>query len=88
MAVLVTVFSVLYWRRSNWKANNVGRVFMAKGFAFSLVLWQVVASVWLSEDYPYRQHLRFLIYSLGAVAYAAMVVTLWIEQRKRDKADL
>ena len=56
-------------------------MFLAKGVAFSLVLWQGVAAVWVDDTYPYRHHLRFAIYSLGAVAYAAMVITLWVEQR-------
>lgn len=87
MAVLVTVFTGLYWRRSKWRANRVGKVFLAKGVAFSLVLWQIVAAVWVDTDYPYRHHLRFAIYSLGAVAYAAMLITLWVEQRTDRRRD-
>jgi hypothetical protein len=85
MAALVTVFTVLYGWRSKWRANRVGKVFLAKGVAFSLVLWQGVAAVWVDDTYPYRHHLRFAIYSLGAVAYAAMVITLWVEQRTDRK---
>lgn len=81
MAALVTIFTVRYGWRSNWRANTIGKVFLAKGIAFSLVLWQTVVATWIDTDYPYRQHVRFIIYSLGAIAYAAMVVTLWMEQR-------
>lgn len=81
LAGLVTIFTALYGWRSSWRANTIGKVFLAKGIAFSLVLWQIVVAVWWDADYPGRQHLRFIIYSLGAIAYAAMVVTLWVEQR-------
>ena len=87
MAALVTIFTVLYGWRSRWRVNRIGRVFLAKGVAFSLVLWQIVVATWIDTDYPYRQHIRFIIYSLGAVAYLAMVVTLWAEQRS-DRREL
>lgn len=85
IAVLVTVFTVLYAGRSNWRASRIGRVFLINGTTLSLVLWQAVAAVWAGTDYPGRHHIRFAIYALGAVAYAAMVVTLWREQQ-RDRA--
>lgn len=43
-------------------------------------------STWWDTDYPYRQHLRFAIYSLAAVAYFTMVIGLWTEQRA-DRED-
>lgn len=86
LAGLVTVFTVLYGWRSTWRANLIGKVFLAKGIAFSMVLWQMVVAVWVDADYPGRQHLRFIIYSLGAIAYAAMVATLWAEQQSDRKA--
>jgi len=88
MAVLVTVFTVMYGWRSSWRVNRIGKVFLVKGVAFSMVLWQIVVSVWIDMDYPFRQHIRFAIYSLGAVAYGVMVVTLWLEQRADRKTRL
>jgi len=87
MAVLVTVFTGLYGWRASWRVNRIGKVFLAKGIAFSLVLWQIVVAVWVDVDYPGRQHIRFAIYSLGAVAYAAMLITLWVEQRADRRRD-
>ncbi|QRZ05871.1 putative phage holin [Mycolicibacterium austroafricanum] len=87
MAVLVTVFTGMYGWRASWRVNRIGKVFLAKGIAFSLVLWQIVVAVWVDVDYPGRQHIRFAIYSLGAVAYAAMLITLWVEQRADRRRD-
>ena len=47
---------------------------------FAVVLWQVVIAVWIGADYPYRQVLRFVIYSFGAIAYLPMLLVLWREQ--------
>lgn len=87
LAVFVTVFTTLYGWRSRWMSSRIGKVFLVKGVTFSLVLWQIVAATWLDTDYPGRQQLRFIIYGFGAVAYMAMVVALWREQRgdKRRK---
>ncbi len=81
MAVFVTAFTGLYAARSNWRANRIGKVFLAKGIAFSVVMWQIVVTAWVGADYPYRDHLRFAIFSLGALAYLAMLVLLVMEQR-------
>lgn len=81
LAGAVNVFTVLYWARSNWTANRIGKIFLQKCFFLSLVLNQIVLAVWWDTEYPFRQQVRFAIYALGAVAYLAMVVTLWREQQ-------
>lgn len=87
ITVLVTVFTVLYGVRSNWRANKIGRAFYVKCVFLSLVLWQAVVSVWVGSDYPYRHVIRFVIYAAGAVAYTPMVVWLWRQQNKdREEA--
>jgi hypothetical protein len=96
IATLTTAFVLLYGLRSNWRANHIGRIFFAKAVVLPMVLWQIVASVWGDTEYPFRQQIRFLIYSLGALAYLAMVASLWHEQRgdrrrrarERDKASV
>lgn len=85
LAAAVNVFTVLYVTRSNWKANRIGRIFLRKCIFLSLVLNQIVAAVWFDSEYPGRQHVRFAIYALGAIAYIAMVVSLWHEQQKDRK---
>lgn len=82
LAVLVTVFTVLYGLRSNWRANRVGRVFLIKSVFLSLVLGQIVLSSWWDADYPLRQQIRFILYTAGAWTYASMVVTLCREQNR------
>lgn len=86
IAVLTTAFAVRYAIWSNWRANHIGRTLMAKSTVLPFVLWQIVAATWLDTDYPYRQQIRFIIYSLGAVAYVTMLFMLWREQR-RDRAE-
>lgn len=82
IALLVTVFTVLYGVRSRWRSNYLGRAFLIKGILLAAVLWQASAAVWIDTDYPGRQLFRFIIYTGGAVAYLVMLIILWREQRK------
>ena len=84
MAGAVNAFTVLYAWRSNWQSNRIGRIFLRKSLLLSLVLDQIVLSVWWDEDYPFRQHVRFALYALGAIAYVAMVVSL-VQEQNRDR---
>lgn len=87
LAVAVNVFTILYGFRSNWRANRIGRIFLRKCVFLSLVLNQIVFAVWFDSEYPGRQHVRFAIYALGAIAYVAMVISLWHEQQN-DRREL
>lgn len=82
VAALVMVFAVLYLTRSRWWSNRIGKVYLTKSLVLSLILVQIAMALWWDADYPFRQHLRFAIYTLGAVAYVPMIVTLWREQRR------
>ena len=86
VAALVIVFAVLYWARSRWWANRIGKIYLAKSVVLSLVLAQIVVASWWDTDYPGRQHIRFAIYTLGAVVYLPMICSLWREQT-RDRAN-
>jgi hypothetical protein len=86
LTVCVTVFTVLYAARSNWKANPIGAILLAKSIFLTVTLWQIVASVWVSTEYPFRQQIRFVIYALGALAYITMVVSLWRYQHQDRSA--
>ncbi|MFV8136416.1 hypothetical protein ACNQR7_02475 [Mycolicibacterium senegalense] len=85
VAVLVVTFAVLYLTRSRWWTNRIGKIYLAKSIVLSLVLIQIVMASWWDADYPGRQHLRFAIYTLGAVAYLPMLVSLWREQQRDRK---
>lgn len=82
MAILTTIFAILYGTRSKWWTNRIGRVFLAKAIISALVLVQAVITVWIDEDYPGREVVRFVIYAMGAVAYAPMIVSLLREQHR------
>lgn len=86
MGALTTIFVLLYGFRSNWRANKVGRTLFAKSVVLPFVLWQIVLATWWDTDFPYRQQIRFIIYSLGAIAYVTMTVLLWREQQ-RDRSE-
>lgn len=83
-AVVVTTFTGLYASRSNWKANTIGQILLVKSIFLTGMLWQIAASVWIDENYPFRQQIRFVIYALMAVSYIAMVATL-IREQQRDR---
>lgn len=91
IAALAVAFAALYGCRSKWWTNRIGKVYLTKSLILALVLVQAVVSVWWSDDYPGRQVIRFVIYSLGAVVYVPMLVSLWREQtrdrkRRRDRS--
>ena len=86
IAILSAAFAVRYAGWSRWWTNRIGKVYLAKSVILALVLVQAMVSVWWQSDYPGRQIIRFIIYSLGAVVYVPMLVTLWREQR-RDRRD-
>ncbi|MCC9182549.1 putative phage holin [Mycolicibacterium mageritense] len=82
IAVLSAAFAVQYAGWSKWWTNRIGKVYLVKSVILALVLAQAAASVWWQTDYPGRHIIRFIIYSLGAVTYAPMLVSLWREQRR------
>lgn len=84
-AVFVTAFTLLYGLRSRPGSNRIGRVFLVKSVVLAAVLWQIVASQWWDDDYPLRQQIRYTIYTLGAIVYIPMLISLWREQQ-RDRA--
>ncbi|MCV7230651.1 hypothetical protein H7J73_32055 [Mycolicibacterium komossense] len=87
-AAVESIFTGLYFVRSNWRANRIGRIFMVKCVALAAVLIQAaVSSWWPGTDYPFRHQIRFAIYTVGALAYVSMTVALWREQQlDRDRA--
>jgi amino acid transporter len=84
VALLVNVFTLLYLFRSIWWKNEIGKIYLAKCLVLSAVLDQIALSLWWDLDYPFRQQIRFAIYTLGAVAYLPMLVSLLREQ-SRDR---
>lgn len=87
LALFVTAFTIRYGIWSNWGANRIGKVLLAKSIFLTIALLQIAASVWIGTDYPHRHQIRFVIYALGALAYSTMVVVLWREQHA-DRAAL
>jgi hypothetical protein len=82
MAVGATVFAGRYALWSHWRASQIGPTYLAFKVAMALVLWQIVFAVWVDTDWPGRQHVRFVIYSAGAVAAVVWVATLMRVQKK------
>ena len=87
IAILSAAFAVRYAGWSKWWTNRIGKVYLAKSVILALVLVQAMVSVWWQSDYPGRQIIRFIIYTMGAVVDVPMLVTLWREQR-RDRRDV
>ncbi|MBM4489492.1 hypothetical protein GS935_20375 [Rhodococcus hoagii] len=82
LAIMVAAFTLLYVIRSPWERNRVGRIYAAKSIVLALVLAQISVSSWVSLDYPGRQPIRLVIYTLGAIVYAPMLWALWREQQE------
>lgn len=85
MAALVVFFTLLYVLRSRWSSNKIGLIYAVKCGALSMVLVQATVASWWDLDYPFRQQIRFAIYTVGALVYIPMIVSL-IREQKRDRA--
>lgn len=85
VGVLAVAFAIRYAGWSKWWTNRIGKIYLAKSLILALVLVQAVVSVWWQDDYPGRQIIRFIIYSLGAVVYVPMLASLWREQQRDRK---
>ena len=81
-ATFVTAFTLLYGVRSLWRSNRIGKIFFTKSVVLAAVLWQIVLASWWDTDYPWRQQIRYVIYTLGAIVYIPMMVSLWREQQR------
>lgn len=88
LASLTTLFTLIYAFRSPWWMNRIGTLYLVKSITLSIVLIQITVAIWGSPDFMFRQQIRFAIYTLGAIAYVAMIISLVREQqamRKRKK---
>lgn len=85
VSALVTTFTVLYFTRSKWWANTIGEIYLKKSIILSAVLLQIAVANWIDDDFPSRQSIRFVIFTLGAVVYVPMIVSLWREQQRDRK---
>ncbi len=91
LAAFVTGFTVLYVSRSVWWRNEIGKIYLAKCVVLSLVLDQIAVVVWVEADYPFRQQIRFALYTTGAVVYLPMLFSLWTQQtadRRKAQTDV
>ncbi|WP_267294167.1 DUF4231 domain-containing protein [Mycobacterium hackensackense] len=80
-ALLVSIFTLLYGFRSKWRTNRIGPIYLIKCVAMSAFLNQAAVAVWIDEDYPFRQMIRFVIYAATALVYVPMLVALWLAQQ-------
>ena len=81
LAVLTMIFTIRYAGWSQWYVNRIGRSYLTFKVVMSMVLIQIVVATWWDPDFPYRQQIRFVIYSLGAIAAIPMLRALIREQR-------
>lgn len=87
MAGLVVGFTLLYILRSRWNSNKIGLIYAVKCGALSMVLVQATVASWWDLEYPFRQHIRFAIYTIGALVYIPMIVSLYREQQRDHYRD-
>lgn len=86
-AIIALLFTIRYIGWSKWRANKIGKIFALSSVLLTVTLIQGSISVLSSSDYPWREEIRFVIYSGGAVGMFAMLVALWKEQRKDRKTE-
>ena len=85
LALYSVVFTCRYIIWADWRSNPVGRVFAGASVLLAIVLSYAALSAWIPE-HPYKQYLRFILYTAGAAGMLNMLVSLWRQQRKDRKS--
>lgn len=88
ITVLTTLWSVLYAVRSAWQTSAVGRILLVQSVLMSAVMWEATVSIWWDPDYPGRDHVRFVVYTMGALSCTVMLRTLSRVQRTPPGPDV
>jgi glucan phosphoethanolaminetransferase (alkaline phosphatase superfamily) len=84
-AALVTCFALTYVMRSPWWRNRIGEIYLVKSVILSLVLVQISLATWVSTEYPGRDVVRLIIYTLGIISYVVMLWAL-VREQNEDRA--
>ncbi|QWY84732.1 membrane protein [Gordonia phage YungMoney] len=85
IAVMMSVFGLTYGFRSQWDTNDVGKIFLWKSAIVSVLFLQVALSSMTSSEYPGRDYVRPILYTLGFISYIAMEVSL-VRRQQADRA--
>jgi len=72
MTVPATCFPLLYLTFYRWYAQPIGRALMTKAIGLALLVDISVAYMVLGDDYPGREYVRLVVYSL-------ILVGLWYQ---------
>lgn len=67
----LSLFVYYYGRYSPWRATNIGRTMMYKNLSFIAVFSVIALGLFLGDDYPGRDILRFIVYT-------AVVIMFWV----------
>ena len=85
IAVMMSLFGLTYGFRSPWWTNDVGRIFLWKSTIVSALFLQVALSSFTDSEYPGRDYVRPVLYTLGFISYIAMEVSL-MRRQQADRA--
>ena len=88
ITVLATLWSVLYAVRSAWQTSAVGRILLVQSVLMSAVMWQATVNIWWDPDYPGHDHVRFVVYTMGALSCMVVLRTLSRAQRTPPGPDV
>jgi hypothetical protein len=80
----LALFVVFYYFKSPWRTLLVGRSLMYFAVSLLAIIGVVAASVWLGQDYPGREWVRFISYSLVSVTTWRLFFTLRHIQKEGD----
>lgn len=70
------IFISLYAARSPWRENELGVALMFQKVGFLMIVVLIVLSVFLGRDYPFREEVRTVTYSVVGLALWVDVVNL------------
>ena len=75
-----------FWVWSDWRSSQLGFVFLRKCITLTAVMALAAMAAWWDQHFPGRQHLRFAVFTLGALWYAPMLIVLVRTIRRSRRA--
>ena len=77
-SVCSTLFSVFYAIRSNWRATEAGKSLVYVSTSFAALGWFLAISLWWSNDFPFREPIRLVLYWALALSMLHRLL-VWFE---------
>lgn len=85
IAVKSTALTALYGFRSPWRSTMAGRAVMLLVSSLALITAQGTLTILTGADYPYRDHVRDVLFVYVAISLLWLLLTVFRLQQEPDE---